>query len=241
MSAESFINAMQALHDIAGEVAVPMKGGKTYVMVKDRIEIFRREFGDSFGIDTKLDYSDGFDQGAAVVAHAHITDREGFVIASGWAVEFVGSTKLTDASPVEVAETSAIGRALACFGLLGGEYASLNEMETHQRKEAFRGDGQRHPAPNRNPSLDRQVQRNSRPSSFYVPTDHDAVWLQPEVEMQKIIEEIDNISTTHELGRYWSELKPAITIFKSEQVGMDMIAEIKAAFATRHNLLGAQR
>jgi len=236
MSAEHFSNAMQALQEIADHVAVPMKGGKHYTMVKDRVEIFRREFGDDYGINTKVDYQWGFDQGAPVVANAVIADRGGRVVASGWAVEYVGSTKLTDASPVEVAETSAIGRALACFGLHGGEYASLNEMEAHQRKDDFRHNDVAPPK-----QVERQSERQRPVSQWYVPTEHEATWLKPEEECRRITHEIDGINTTHELGRYWSELKPAMDIIRNDVEGQDIIAEIKAAFATRHNYLGSQR
>jgi hypothetical protein len=235
MSAEHFSNAMQALQEIADHVAVPMKGGKHYTMVKDRVEIFRREFGDDYGINTKVDYQWGFDQGAPVVANAVIADRGGRVVASGWAVEYVGSTKLTDASPVEVAETSAIGRALACFGLHGGEYASLNEVEAHQRKDDFR-----HEAPLTKP-VERQTERQRPASQWYVPTDDEAMWAKPEAACHRITLEIDGINTTHELGRYWSELKPAMDLIRIDEQGQDIIAEIKAAFATRHNYLGSQR
>ena len=272
MPNERLIFAMEKIKEMP---SVPVRGGKRYTMVKDRIEIFRQEFGDEYGIETKVDYEQGFATGAPVVASAQIIDANNRVIASGWAVEFVGSTDITDASPVEVAETSAIGRALACFGLHGGEYASLNEIESAERKQNFRNgpdprdNGPRDRRDNRpderemvnmrfdnnrlvpaddrqqgtravDPALARQVERN-RQSSFYVPTDHDAVWLQPEVESNRIIDEIEHINDVNELGRYWSDLKPAIDIFKADQLGLDLIAEIKAAFATRHNSLGGSR
>jgi hypothetical protein len=280
---QRFIDAMQALKDLGENVAVPMKGGKMYTMVKDRIEIFRSEFGAEFGITTQVDCSWGFDHGAAIVAQAQISDGQR-IIASGWAVEFVGSTKLTDASPVEVAETSAIGRALACFGLHGGEYSSLNEMVAHDRKQNFRDDGRRgdgrgddrnddrrgnghddrrdrpddrrdRPDPRddrRNPRDDRDDDRRddrrdppnrqvAQKSQWYVPTDEGILWKEGEQETQRIISEVDGIGTTHELTRYWSDLKPTIDILKTDKdVGMDLIAEIKAAFATRHNMLGAR-
>jgi hypothetical protein len=264
MPNERLSHAMEQMRTMP---SVMVRGGKQYTMVKDRIEIFRQEFGDEYGIETTVDYSKGFADGAPVVAHTTIIDPNNRVIASGWAIEFVGSTDITDGSPVEVAETSAIGRALACFGLHGGEYASLNEMESAERKQEFRRDGRndgrngrgdngrndqrRQPEAdersmvnrrNSDPGLARQVAMNEpQTMGFYVPTDHDAVWLQPEVESNRIIEQIESIGSVHELGRYWSELKPAIDIFKGQQLGLDLIAEIKAAFATRNNFLGGQR
>jgi hypothetical protein len=240
MSDEQFVQAMQALHELGDQVAVPMKGGKSYVMVKDRIEIFRKEFGDRFGIRTEVDYKEGFDQGAPVVASAFILNSEGLVIASGWAVEFVGSTKLTDASPVEVAETSAIGRALACFGLHGGEYASLDEMQTHQRKEEFRAAPRTVAKPANGNGPDRPVEQKPMPSRWYVPTVDD--WeIQPDEAAQNVMDEIDRIDTTHELGKYWGELKPSLDTLKKFAGAQDIIAEIKATFATRHNTVGSRK
>jgi hypothetical protein len=222
---------------------VPVKGGKLYSMVKDRIEVFRQEFGSEYGIETVVDYDAGFADGAAVIASARIMDTDNRIIASGWAVEFVGSSNITDASPVEVAETSAIGRALACFGLHGGEYASLNEVEAAERKQEFRQPGGWQVEPRGTPN----GQDNRRPptpppsqTQFYVP-DHDGIHIQPDREKDNIISQVEAIGTTHELGKYWGELKPAIDIFKQNDVGMDIIAELKAAFATRHSRLGGNR
>lgn len=256
MSSEAMIAAMNAVKNMP---SVPVKGGKRYTMVKDRIEIFRREFGDVYGIVTEVDYSKGFADGAPVVAQARITNQDGMPLASGWAVEFVGSTDITDASPVEVAETSAIGRALACFGLHGGEYASLNEMEAAQRKQDFRqGNGHvpdhgAYPGgPNDGYPDERQMVNNQEgqfipedereQSPFYVPSDHDAMWLQPEIEGQRMVDQIDNIGSVEDLSMYWNDLQPVIDILKTQDIGLDVIAEVKAAFATRHNMLkGARR
>jgi hypothetical protein len=221
---------------------VHVKGGKVYTMVKDRIEVFRQEFGDDYGIETMVDYDQGFADGAPVVASARIVDKDSRVIASGWAVEFVGSTQITDASPVEVAETSAIGRALACFGLHGGEYASLNEIEAAGRKQDFRaqdkGGWKVEPRGN---GPDRPDQRQESQSQFYVPSEHDGIWLQPDREKDNIIRQVEEIGTTHELGKYWADLKECIGMFMQHDGGKDIIAEIKAAFATRHSRLGANR
>lgn len=133
--------------------------GKLYSKVQDRIEIFRRVFGGEYGIDTTVDSQYGFDNGAPIVAVAKIEDiATGRIVASGYACEFVGSSKYTRFNPVEVAETSAIGRALAAFGLHGGEYASAEEIEYAQDKESSdrRGNG-----PLREPS-DEEVARGHR-------------------------------------------------------------------------------
>ena len=240
MPDQRFIDAMLALQSISDNVAVKTKGGKYYTMVKDRIEIFRREFGDEFGIVTNVDYEHGFSDGTPIVASAQILKNDR-VIASGYAVEFVGSTKITEASPVEVAETSAIGRALACFGLAGGEYASLNEVEAHDRKEQYQAGAKQAQPTFRQPNgpVPAPVQTRDRPytnaekSEFWVPTDDDSMWLQPELTLNNICAQIDQLETTQDLGHYWSDLKGFVGAIKTENP--DMLAEIKAAFATRHN------
>src|SRR5580765_4362122 len=124
----NFEFAMGLIHRQKQDHGVDMHG-KLYSMVQDRIEVFRRVFGDEYGIDTKVDYRYGFDNGAPIVAVAKITEiANDKILSSGYACEFVGSSKFTRFNPVEVAETSAIGRALASFGLHGGEYASAEEI-----------------------------------------------------------------------------------------------------------------
>jgi hypothetical protein len=109
-----------------------MRGGKKYTMVKDRVEIFRKYFGTSYGIETSIEYCDD----TYVRMKAVITDLETkVVVGSGHAEELRGSTNVNKTSALENAETGAIGRALASIGLAGGEYASANEMEGVGRKE----------------------------------------------------------------------------------------------------------
>ena len=69
-----------------------------------------------------------------VIIHAAII-KDGVTIATGLAVEVRGSSQINKTSALENCETSAIGRALAAFGLGGSEYASANEVENaiHQQ------------------------------------------------------------------------------------------------------------
>jgi len=57
------------------------------------------------------------------------------IVASGYAHESKKATQINNTSFLEVAETSSIGRALACFGLGGEQYASADEVLTaiHQQ------------------------------------------------------------------------------------------------------------
>lgn len=62
---------------------------------------------------------------------------EGRVIATGWATEYEGANKFAPTNAAELAETSAIGRALANMGLSKiGKRPSREEMATAQSKSA---------------------------------------------------------------------------------------------------------
>ena len=63
-----------------------------------------------------------------VVMKAIIQDGSSITVATGYAEEVRGSTNINKTSALENAETSAIGRALACLGLAGTEYASADEV-----------------------------------------------------------------------------------------------------------------
>lgn len=108
---------------------VKVQGGKQYSMVGQRVEAFRNHVGADLGIETELIINDG----KTVLIKAFIRDKTGFCVSSGYAEEIRGSTNINKGAAIENCETSAIGRALAALGLHGGEYASVNEIEKHQR------------------------------------------------------------------------------------------------------------
>ncbi len=126
-----FIKAMDGVSTLNETHGVKQKGGKQYTEVAKRVEVFRREFGGEYGIETNIILNDG----NAVIIKAEITTPDGFVVGSGIAEEIRGSSYITKTSAVEVCETSAIGRALASLGLHGGQYASANEMVGVERKK----------------------------------------------------------------------------------------------------------
>jgi len=105
--------------------------GKEYKTVALRVNEFREKFSQEYGIETDLINSSDL-----VIVKATIKDEKGFVVASGYAEEVRGSTMINKTSALENCETSAIGRALACFGFAGEEYASANEVQSaiHQQK-----------------------------------------------------------------------------------------------------------
>ena len=111
------------LNDKGGKGTTKVQGGKTYTNAVTRVEVFRKHFGYTFGIDTEVLFPvDG------VMMIAKISEPSGRVIGSGHAY---AKTIAPDKS-LEKLETVAIGRALASLGLSGGEYASDAEMNTWQ-------------------------------------------------------------------------------------------------------------
>jgi hypothetical protein len=208
--------------------------GKIYSMVQDRVEIFRQVFGSDYGIDTQITYPEGFDKGCVIVACAKVTNGEGQVVASGWASEIIGSSKFTTTSPIEVAETSAIGRALASFGLHGGEYASANEVQAAVRKEAYVRQEPRDEKTEMAPA--RTNGGPNQGTGFYVPSDHDVAWMQPDIEQKKIIDQLGKVDDGAALGHYWNELKGFRAALKQDHP--HLFAEMKAAFVQSHNRIG---
>jgi len=63
-----------------------------------------------------------------VVMKASIYNPEGRLIATGHAEEYRKASTINKTSALENAETSAIGRALAAFGLGGTEFATADEV-----------------------------------------------------------------------------------------------------------------
>lgn len=98
--------------------------GKAYTTVANRITIFRKFFPD-YSIATNILNDDEI----KVIVQTKITTESGVVIATGLAEEFRGKNIINTTSALENAETSSIGRALACLSLGGSEYASANEVE----------------------------------------------------------------------------------------------------------------
>jgi len=96
--------------------------GKEYKTVALRIQEFREKHPD-FTIQTELVEANDI----LVVMKATIS-AAGMVIATGYAEEVRTASKINRTSALENAETSAVGRALAFFGLGGSEIASADEV-----------------------------------------------------------------------------------------------------------------
>lgn len=115
----------QAIDELGSAPKTNIKG-KQYSQVATRVEVFRKHFGLGYGVTTELlpvpDES-------LVRVRATITDANGAVLATGMAEEDRRQGNINKTSALENCETSAIGRALAAFGLHGGEYATANEVQ----------------------------------------------------------------------------------------------------------------
>ena len=98
--------------------------GKDYKTVAKRVDEFRKKYETKMSIITSLVSIDE----KTVVMRAEILDENGRAIATGFAEEDRQASQINRTSALENCETSAIGRALANFGLAGGEYASADEL-----------------------------------------------------------------------------------------------------------------
>lgn len=108
--------------------------GKEYKTVAKRVDEFRKAHNTDLAIVTSLVSIDE----KTVVMKAEILNKENWVIATGYAEEKRTASQINATSALENCETSAIGRALANFGLAGGEYASADEVANaiNQQSEA---------------------------------------------------------------------------------------------------------
>jgi hypothetical protein len=107
--------------------------GKEYKTVAKRVQEFREAvIYKGWSIMTDVVKIDD-DQ---VLVKAQIINPESKIVATGHGHELRAASQINRTSYVENAETSAIGRALACLGLGGTEFASADEVANaiHQQK-----------------------------------------------------------------------------------------------------------
>lgn len=101
--------------------------GKEYKTVALRVAEFREKYPNYY-LTTEIVKID--DDQCIIKAYAGIHKDDGSVqtFATGHAQEFRKASQINGTSYVENCETSAIGRALACLGIGGTEFASANEV-----------------------------------------------------------------------------------------------------------------
>jgi hypothetical protein len=103
---------------------VPIKiHNKDYWTVAERVDKFREDHP-TWTILTELISADD----DTVVFKASIAGDEGVIISTGFAEEDRHASAINKSSALEVCETSAVGRALAFYGLAGTEIASADEV-----------------------------------------------------------------------------------------------------------------
>src|SRR5947207_3483700 len=97
--------------------------GREYQTAALRVSNFREKYP-LFTLQTEIISRDA----ETVVMKASILDESGRVIATGHAEERRNASTINKTSALENGETSAIGRALAAFGMGGTEFATADEV-----------------------------------------------------------------------------------------------------------------
>jgi hypothetical protein len=207
------IDAMGLVNDLNKSHGVAQRGGKKYTQVVHRMEAFRTVFGTDMGVDTQIMVDDG----QRVVIKATITDSNGICIGSGMAEEIRGQGNVNKTSALENCETSAIGRALACIGLAGGEYASANEMAAVPRKEeALKSSNQGGaPTPDQHPPAGPDQHPPAGEAAPPVPSTPDDPNKASDVNFYKEVRmRLDNCKTKSQVTEYFMQNKSRIKELK---------------------------
>lgn len=97
--------------------------GKEYETVASRVQRFREAHKLDLSIVTEI-----VDRNESTVVMKASIFKGDLPIATGYAEENRTSSTINRTSALENCETSAIGRALAAFGMAGTEYASADEV-----------------------------------------------------------------------------------------------------------------
>lgn len=106
-----------------GDTGVVDIHGKAYKTVALRVSEFRQAHP-NYTIASEVVVADD----EKVVVKTEIRDESSRVISTGFAEEVRSASRINKTSAFENAETSAVGRALAFFGLAGSEIASADEV-----------------------------------------------------------------------------------------------------------------
>ena len=109
--------------DLTKQKSVPQHG-KDYFTVATRHNLFMQYFNDYASINTDIIPELCNDNRVAVKCTIYVNAQT----YTGMALEEFGSSFINKTSALENAETSALGRALAAFGLHGTEFASADEL-----------------------------------------------------------------------------------------------------------------
>ena len=113
----------KCMGDLHKQKSVPQHG-KDYYTVATRHNLFMKYFSDRAEINTDIIPELCNDKRVAVKCTINVCGNK----YTGMALEEFGSSFINKTSALENAETSALGRALAAFGLHGSEFASADEL-----------------------------------------------------------------------------------------------------------------
>lgn len=162
--------------------------GKQYTMVAQRVEAFRVLVGAGLGMSTDILTDDD----KRVVIRAQITSPDGHVVASGMAEELRG-VGINKTACIENCETSAVGRALANFGLHGGEYASADEIEkvdrTKEKQKELQAEAEAQAKPTEEPQAKPTEEAQAKPTpKLDEPPFDNNLWRQFVDEQKRLID-----------------------------------------------------
>jgi len=107
---------------VTATAGVKVKGNKKYLMVKDRVEIFRKHYGLNLGIDTTVLHIDD----KVVRVQAKIIDANNKVIGSGLAEEVRSSSHIT-----KYASAEEMINAVAKQENLSDKQEAVKEVQKH--------------------------------------------------------------------------------------------------------------
>ena len=113
----------KCMGDLHKQKSVPQHG-KDYYTVATRHNLFMKYFSDRAEINTDIIPELCNYKRVAVKCTINVCGNK----YTGMALEEFGSSFINKTSALENAETSALGRALAAFGLHGSEFASADEL-----------------------------------------------------------------------------------------------------------------
>jgi hypothetical protein len=119
---DKLISAISEFKKVANDTAIKIKG-KDYNLVSTRLGIARRVLGSSLDLRSSIIFQD--DKRVIVQCDAFINDKH---VGSGLAEENRSASFINKTSALEVAESSAWGRCLACLGLSNDNLASAEEV-----------------------------------------------------------------------------------------------------------------
>ncbi|MDO9306114.1 MAG: hypothetical protein Q7T77_12395 [Sulfuricurvum sp.] len=123
-----------------------------------RVEVFREHFP-SATIETILIHDDN--ERVVIQARISIGDT---LISTGYSEEWRSEGWINATSALENAETSAVGRSLAAFGLSGSEYASANEVTNAVAQQQHKQTNQ----PRQEQAHSQQPQQQAQPPPAHV-------------------------------------------------------------------------